>query len=141
MNMTDGIVLSFLACNGVLDLWKRKVSYVLLLVYGAGAVIYGIWEQDTSLWQAAIGLLPGLLMLLLGRASREAVGYGDGLVVLVLGLYTGIWAGMEVLFLSFFFSALWAIALLIFRKGRRDTTFPFVPFLLLGYIGRMVLHL
>lgn len=141
MNVTDGIVLSFLACNGVLDLWKRKVSFVLLLVYGVGAVLYGIWAQDTSLWQAGIGLLPGLLMLLLGRASREAVGYGDGLVVLVLGLYTGLWAGIEVLFLSFFFSALWAIILLIFRKGRRDTAFPFVPFLLLGYIGRMVLRL
>ena len=74
----------------------------------------------------AIWLTPVLTAAFL---TREGIGYGDGILALLLGPVFGtevMWAG---LFLAFLLSALCSILLLACKKADRKTCLPFIPFL------------
>lgn len=64
---------------------------------------------------------------------------GDALLMLVLGIYLGLEAALDVLLLALFLAAVWAGILLFVGKKGRNYAFPFVPFLLIGYMGRWIL--
>ena len=73
---------------------------------------------------------------MLGKLSREAVGYGDGGIVLVLGLFLSFWELLGLLAAASVLAALWTAVLLFWGKAGR--TIPFVPFLLAGFLGGML---
>ena len=61
--------------------------------------------------------------------TKENIGYGDGLTVIVLGLWTGIWFTFYVLCVGLMLSGFCAAVYLI--KKKRETI-PLIPFLLIG---------
>ena len=82
------------------------------------------------------GGLPGLLLLVLGRVSGWAVGSADGIIVLILGTYLGLWQTLSVLSGAFLLAVLTAGFLMAVQKKDRKYEMPFVPFL----FGGMVFH-
>ena len=77
-------------------------------------------------------------MLAVAAVTRGAVGFGDGLLLCVTGILLG---GTENLSLLMAGSLLCAVVLgtgLVFGKLRWKQKFPFVPFLCLAQLGRMV---
>lgn len=120
--------------NSYLDARHGQVSLRLVAIYGILGVFYIFWHRQQ--WQLLVlGAMPGLLLLCMGRASGGALGMGDGLVVLVAGLYLGIWKVLEFLTLALLLAAAWAGFLMVVRKKGRKASFPFVPFLLAAYAG------
>lgn len=88
-----------------------------------------------SLWlpirTALLPLLPGLLALLLSKLSREALGLGDGLFLLIAGLYVPM-RSMLLLLLSgilvgFLVSAVLLIYGRIHGRSMRNLRFPWIP--------------
>ena len=76
-------------------------------------------------------LLPGLLALLISRLSREALGLGDGLFLLIAGLYLQM-RSMLLLLLSgilvgFLVSAVLLIHGHIHGRSMRKVCFPWIP--------------
>lgn len=67
--------------------------------------------------------------------TREAVGYGDVWIITLLGIYLGIWDTVTLVCIAFFFSSIAAVGCLVWKKFRRDTRIPFVPFLTAAYVG------
>ena len=83
------------------------------------------------LWTALLPLLPGLLALLISRLSREALGLGDGLFLLIAGLYLQMHS-MLLLLLSgilvgFLVSAVLLIHGHIHGRSMRKVCFPWIP--------------
>ena len=69
--------------------------------------------------------------------SKEAIGYGDGLFFMVLGIFEG-WKIMSgILAAAFFFSGIYGIWKILCRGGKAKDTMPFLPFLLLAQIGAL----
>jgi leader peptidase (prepilin peptidase)/N-methyltransferase len=99
------------------------------------------YVQGGESYVILLGLLPGIFLLFLSKATRESIGMGDGVMMLVLGIYLGVRKVLDLFFLSLFLSSIWAGFLLLVKKKRRDWEFPFVPFLFLGYVGMCVLQL
>lgn len=109
-----------------------------LVILGLGGSLAGLWYGwacgDGSRWELLLGLVPGGLSILLAFLTREQIGYGDGLMLLMLGgciggqATLGTWAGGLVL--SFVVS----VVLLTTRKAGRSTRIPFVPCLFLGFV-------
>ena len=83
------------------------------------------------IWTALLPLLPGLLALLISRLSREALGLGDGLFLLIAGLYLQM-RSMLLLLLSgilvgFLISAVLLIYGHIHGRSMRKVCFPWIP--------------
>ena len=114
------------------DFKKKEISSELLILIGGVGTGIQFFEHTVSLgsWFGGIGL--GLALLFLGFVTREDIGYGDGVLVLVMGMSLGFWPSFLSLLLALGISALAGGFLLVFRKVKRNYRIPFAPFLLLG---------
>lgn len=123
--------LFLLVGNSITDLCVRRIS----LSFSGICALFGLWLclTDGRNVPAVLGaLLPGLLLTAAGFFMKEQVGTGDGLVILISGLFLTL---REVLSLCATASLLALIpAGVLFLLGRRKAKIPFVPFLLAGYV-------
>lgn len=126
-------VLSFLGINSYFDIRKGEISLRVAAAYMILGVFYlFLHRQRMPLFLA--GVLPGLLLLCIGKVSGGALGLGDGLIVLVAGLYMGIWKTLEFITVAVLLAAVWAGILMFGKKRGGKASFPFVPFLLAAYV-------
>lgn len=126
-----GVLLTF---SAVQDILKKKI-WLWVIILGAVLVCICIpFNQNFTLPDRFGGLLIGLSVVLLSKATRGKIGVGDGLILCVTGLGLGFWGNMELFFAALFAAALVSIFLLVFRLADRKKSIPFVPFLLLGFV-------
>ena len=136
--MEHFLIMSFLGINSWIDIQKKQISLVSVGFFMAVGILYECVVQNKNpdvFW----GLLPGAVLLGVSKLSREALGMGDALLMLVLGIYLGLEAALDVLLLALFLAAVWAGILIVVGKKGRNYAFPFVPFWLIGYVGRWLL--
>lgn len=82
-------------------------------------------------WNEISGcLFPGGVLLLLSFLTKERIGYGDGMTVAALGLWTGGWFTAFIVWVGIMLSGVWGGICLL--RGKKEETIPFLPFLLLG---------
>ena len=132
-------VFLLLLVNGILDWRKGEVSLVSLALFGAAGIGLNVWLGYQSFLEAAGGAGLGVLLLLTAFLTREAIGFGDGLLLLVTGIYLGFWENLNLLFLGAVLSAVILGAGMLANKVKLKDRVPLVPFLLLGFIGRLFL--
>ena len=125
------------------DIREKSVDVRPILLAGLAGTALRIIMRDESLPALLTALAPGMILLAAALTSRGGVGIGDGLCVLVLGLYfppEEIWM---ILFAALCFGSVMG-ALLLFRGRERGSSFPFLPCLLAGClcceIARMILR-
>lgn len=82
-----------------------------------------------------VGTAVGIFFLFLGKWTKEAIGYGDGWVILLLGVYLGGIRQLEILFIAGMLAAMVGLVGICFLRWTRKKTLPFLPFLLVGYWG------
>lgn len=111
---------------------KKEVSFAYLWI-GLILALGFLWQEwnmgDFLPQQMFIRLLPGVLFLLCSKLTGEKVGYGDGIILLILGIcltFPLIW---YVWMFALLLVTLWAGVLLCTKKANRRTRIPFIPFL------------
>lgn len=124
----------YLCLLSVIDIWIKKVPVCLLAAGGIAAGVFRVYQSDMPFFITAAGAAAGAVFLVVSKVTEEGFGYGDSLLILVLGIYLGFWNLLGVLFGAFLLSALFAVLALSFHKFDRSTGYPFVPFLLISYI-------
>ena len=72
----------------------------------------------------------------ISRLTEEKIGYGDSLLIIVLGTFLGMWKLLILLLGAFGLAA--AVSILLKRKFTRKSMIPFVPFLTVAYMGEML---
>lgn len=121
--------LLFLTVLTVQDIKEKRISIYKLLIFAVMALIHCIFIKQFS-WQEILKcMIPGSILLFLSLITKESIGYGDGMTVMVLGLWTGGQFAFQVLCTGIILSGICAMVYLV--KGKKDTI-PFVPFLLAG---------
>ena len=120
-----------------------------LLVIG---ILHFVFLENAAKYGSAIGVSIGLLLCLFSFVTEQALGLGDALVILLVGLFQG--AVFQIYMMTF--ASLSTIPLVIILtckhkflcKGRRgikghiisgdkkwkDHDMPFMPFLCMGYV-------
>ena len=92
--------------------WKKIPSALFLAgaVWAAVCVLLRIPQEGAveALTQAAVSLLPGAALLILSFMTEKKVGAGDGLTLLLLGLYEGMELALGVFCLGLFLQSLLA---------------------------------
>ena len=113
-----------------ISLWKIIVYEGLILLMEAGKTALGK-QSFEGMWRKCVyGALPGLFFLFLSRVTKEQLGYGDDLLILIAGISLGIWKITGILLLAF--AGTFIRAVYLFSKGTRKAHIAFLPFLLAG---------
>jgi len=130
----ETVLFLFLAVCAVSDgIWKKIPLAVVWLGILAAVILRLAGATGETSWMAAgLSFAPGVMFWLLSFLSGEKVGYGDGWVLLMIGLFLGAGRCFLILFAGLLAESLAVLILLAFRKVHRDGEVPFVPFLLLG---------
>ena len=131
---TIGVIL-ILAVGSVFDIKWKKIPAALLMAGAAGALVCVIMQimrggAEAALMATLISVFPGAALLFLSLLTEKKVGSGDGLIMILLGLYEGVECAVPVFCLGLFLQSLLAVGLLIFKKADKQTCIPFLPFLL-----------
>lgn len=132
-----GIEFLFLGLGSYFDLKSRELPLKFLAVFGMfGIFLNLIWKYQT--FEQVFGsLLIGGLFLLIGKMTKEAIGYGDGLCFMILGIFEGWKTMIGILAAAFFFSGIYGIWKILCHGGKTSDAMPFLPFLLLAQIGAL----
>lgn len=133
------IVLLFLVAGTVFDLKDKCIPKIYLFIWGGCAILYIVFlsvikKEADSVVNALIGIIPGVIGLFLAFVTKEQIGFGDGWVISLAGLFLGIKSVLCIVFSAFAFLTVVAMILLINRRVKGKSAIPFVPFLLIGQI-------
>lgn len=96
-------------------------------------MIYRCIRRELPLELYVLGALVGGMFLVISKVTKEGFGYGDSLLILIIGIGVGFWDLISLLVFSFAGSAVVAAVALVIGKFQRKMTLPFVPFLGMGY--------
>ncbi len=116
------------------DVRSKKVRVIEIIIFGIVGLIIDFSIRPYSFLSILGGVMVGLMVYLFSVLTKEKIGKGDALVVMVTGLYLGFQNTLLLVWLSTVLAAV--IGSIIIRKNNVNTDFeiPFVPFLLMGYL-------
>lgn len=127
------LCMGYLCVLAVIDIKFRRLPVSILalgILYACG---FQIITGNVSAVQSLAGAGVGICFLGISKVTEEAFGYGDSLLILMLGICLGLWNLMFLLINAFLLSAVISVIALLARKFHRKTQIPFVPFLAMGY--------
>ena len=113
------------------DIREKAVSVWKLLLGALGVIIWRACTQRGLPYP--IDLLPGVLCLLAAVISGEQIGYGDGMVLLLTGMYCGWQRSSCIAFGALFGASLWGIGKGCLRKRKRNERVAWLPFFTVNY--------
>ncbi len=134
-NIAIGIAFIIVCICAVNDVKKKEIplpGIVLGSIVGLGIDLWQIANGNLSFAETGLAVLPGCFLLLISFITGESIGYGDGLLLAVIGLFTGFNRCMIILCISLALISISSLALLCMQKVTRNSRLPFVPFLALG---------
>ena len=135
MKLMTGLLLGGLAA---VDFKQKKIPVLPVAAMGVLLLLFRLWN-GVELRELAAGLLPGAGLLLFARLSREAVGTGDGLVLLALGMGYGAEEILVMLFVALCLAAGLSVVLLVSKRAGRKSEIPFLPFLFFGWMAGVLI--
>ena len=124
------ICLLLLLAEGIWDKRTKRIRIIPLAVALPVGIILSFLQGKEDGIYSLFGMIPGLLFLGIAVATKEKVGYGDGLVILVTGALLGLKINLVMVLIGLFLAALTAVWLLIRKRAGGKTKMAFVPFLL-----------
>lgn len=138
MQIREVLTVLFLAVTGWKDWKKREISLLLTGIYGIVGLGLSIHAGRTlEDWLIPVGV--SLVMIAVSILTGGEIGLGDGWIFLVLGMMLTTEIYIKTACIGMLAVAVYAgILLIICRKGRK-TEIPLVPFLLMGYLGGLLL--
>lgn len=137
--IADWIILILLVGCAISD-WRRKeIPLYLLIVMSVNVLLLSICVGGPSVGSRIGGALIGILLFIVGKFTREAIGYGDSWIILLLGVYLGSVRLLELLLGASLLAALFSLFYLWKKRWKKKASIPFVPFLLVMYLGGMYL--
>lgn len=139
--MCEIFILGYLAVLSVFDWRERKVPLILLESGGICAVICVVYKMiqrpHDFRWlflTALLGCVPGVFLLVTARFTGKA-GYGDGLALLHVGLFTNYKTSTFLLCLSMLLMSFFSVGAVAVKKAGRSTKVPYLPFLTAAYVA------
>lgn len=130
--MEQAAAVLLLGGNAWRDIRKQRISAGLTAGVFLAAAFLRIFRGEFR--ELLAGLIPGALLLGAAWLTKEAMGYGDGLVELALGAVLGWRAAVQVLMGAFLLAAVFCAAALALRRVGRKSELPFLPFFLAAYL-------
>lgn len=140
MNALITVILTFyLIYSSYTDLKRYTISTPVSVITGILIVILQI-SSNVHAFDILLSIVPGIFLLFIAFVTGQSIGYGDGIVFLIVGTGMGFKQTLLLLFLAFILSALFSLYLITRHKSGKYTL-PFVPFILSSYVLNFFLNI
>ena len=121
---TIGVFL-MLSISSIFDIRKKSIPIQILVAAGIWAVIcltLSVTENGAEVLAGSLpGLLPGAVLLMLGFLTQQKVGYGDGILLIIMGLMEGVRMVLLTFCIGLFLQSILAVILVLFKKADKQT--------------------
>lgn len=131
----QGLELLFFGIGTWFDIRDRELPLTFLMLFGVIGIVCNVLWKYQSLKSVVMGSIIGGTFLMVGWVSNEEIGYGDGIGLVILGIFEGFRGMIPVLIGAFLFSGIYGLWKLVGLKRSGSDTMPFFPFLLLAFVG------
>lgn len=131
--MQKMLVLGLLSLCSFEDVKYRRLTVIYIFMFGIAGVILHMFAPVCSIYSILWGMLLGLVLILISAATRGSLGMGDGILLVVTGVYLGGYGNLQLFLYGLLLSALCSLGLLVLKRKKRKDEIAFVPFLLLSY--------
>lgn len=130
--MKEVILGVWLGILSIFDLKYKEIPLSFSLLGGLVGIGFCVMEQR-ELLGLIVSCLPGFLVLLFAWISKEVMGYGDGIILIVMGMYLPISRLLAMGLQAFAIAGIVALMLLVLFRKKGNDRLPFIPFLGLAY--------
>ena len=131
----QGMELLFFGIGSWFDVRNRELPLTFLMIFGVLGIICNVLWNYQSLKNVVLGGLIGGTFLFLGWVTNEAIGYGDGIGLVILGIFEGFRGMIPIVIVAFLFSGIYGLWKVLGLKKSGSDTMPFFPFLMLAFTG------
>lgn len=121
------------------DCRRKRILLGPVLLFGILGLILHLYYRNISIWNLLAGCLIGVILLLISKVTSGKIGIGDGLILIVTGVYLGFEDNTILFMHGLLFCGIWSLILLVTRKKKGTDEVPFIPFLLLAYLKMLLL--
>lgn len=140
--INDVVLFGGLFAESIFDIFTKKIPiWIMCVMAGCGVIIETVYiiasNPDNRLdfmISRIIAAAIGLALLLISKITHEAMGYGDSMMFLVIGLVEGVNTLLSVLLASVTMAGLVGMIILLILKKDRKYEISFIPFICLSYI-------
>ena len=139
MVIKEIVLLAGLGIMSVEDNRKKGIKRLWLIGLGIVGLIFTVADAEVLCVSFLLRFVPGVVFVLLAWATREQIGMGDALLILVMGWYLNAIELVDVCLLAFFIAGLVALVLLVVIKKSKKFELPMVPFIFAGYVVMLCL--
>ena len=115
-----------------MDFKYKEIPLWFTLLGGVVGIVICVREERT-VFEVLVSCLPGLVVIFFSWMTKEIIGYGDGIVLLVMGFYLSLSQVLSVGMFAVFIAGIVALILLTVFQKRGSYRIPFIPFLTLAY--------
>lgn len=122
----------WLGIQMIFDLKKKEIPLGVSLLGGGAGIIFCIMERREMI-SVLVACLPGVLAMGFSWISKEKMGYGDGLVLIVVGMYLPIAQLLSIGLQAFMIAGVVALIMLVVFHKKGTYRLPFIPFLGIAY--------
>jgi prepilin signal peptidase PulO-like enzyme (type II secretory pathway) len=108
------------------------------LLIGAADAVAGLIEEalkgtgSITAVSIAIDMLPGIMFLLISWTTNEKIGYGDGMMILIIGLIMHSQLCITAVAIGLVISSMFSVIMIFTKRMNLRTRIPFIPFLTIG---------
>lgn len=124
----------FLLLCSAYDLRYKQIPTKWIIAGGIFAILWIVIILFKGEWGYLFGSMEGIFLLILGKVTEEKIGYGDGLVVTIVGVLGTFYMSFVILMTALFLIAFYGGILVCFKKASHRVTIPFIPFYFAAYL-------
>ena len=116
------------------DLKTKQVRVFEIVSFGILGIVLNVISPMNSIYSIIGAILVGVVLYIFSVFSKEKIGKGDAMIVMVSGLYLGFTNVMILLWISSLLALI--VGLITMKKLKVDSSYeiPFVPFLMSGFL-------
>ena len=132
------LILFVLIIASVRDIVCKEVDIREIMALITLMVVYIFMDDTFKMINSIWGLLFGLLLIVFSKLSKQALGFGDAIVLLVLGVGFGVYRVIYIFMISLIISSVIAIIFFLLKKVGRKTQLPFIPYITIAVMVMMI---
>lgn len=122
-----------LLIQSIWDIRTKEIPLWVSLCFGGCSFVYSVCCGRTWV-EFLLALLPGLICFILGYCTRQAIGYGDAILLCSLGMLYSLHELIFICMTAVILGGITGLILLVVLKKNGRYEIPFVPFLFVGWI-------